>query len=143
MNPQLGAKRSQTALFRELLKSIITIKSWKCFRSKHSLNHFLASGCVEFPACVFAKKRRRKRQAARSERYRLVLANHEETLKRHKRQFYSADQAGVCFPILLFLFSFSFKPMFSIKFRKFLRKRGKRGNAEKAAADRIESLCDK
>ncbi|KAK0425665.1 hypothetical protein QR680_009310 [Steinernema hermaphroditum] len=55
-------------------------------------------GCMKFPACVLAKKRRRKRHAARLEKYHEAVGRHKEELVRHKRQFYAPDQAANCVP---------------------------------------------
>ena len=58
-------------------------------------------GCMEFPACVLAQKKRRKRYAARLEkhqkamrRYKRELKRHEKIVERHKRQFFAPDAAG-------------------------------------------------
>ncbi|TKR96972.1 hypothetical protein L596_010909 [Steinernema carpocapsae] len=55
-------------------------------------------GCMKFPSCVLAKKRRRKRHAERLGKYHEAVAKHKEELVRHKRQFYAPDQAANCVP---------------------------------------------
>ncbi|KAH7684741.1 hypothetical protein AAVH_40751, partial [Aphelenchoides avenae] len=62
-------------------------------------------GCIEFPACVLAQKRRRKRRAERAEayhkqirRYKRALAEREHVVERHKRQFYAPDANANCVP---------------------------------------------
>lgn len=58
-------------------------------------------GCMEFPACVLAQKKRRKRHAERIikhqkalKRYKRALKEHEKVVERHKRQFFAPDAAG-------------------------------------------------
>uniref|UniRef100_A0A914Z7M7 Uncharacterized protein n=1 Tax=Panagrolaimus superbus TaxID=310955 RepID=A0A914Z7M7_9BILA len=63
-------------------------------------------GCMEFPACVLAQKKRRKRHAARvikhqkaMKRYKRAIKEHEKVVERHKRQFFAPDAAGAnCAP---------------------------------------------
>uniref|UniRef100_A0A7E4ULW5 VWFC domain-containing protein n=1 Tax=Panagrellus redivivus TaxID=6233 RepID=A0A7E4ULW5_PANRE len=63
-------------------------------------------GCLEFPACVLAQKKRRKRMAEKAEqhqkamrRYKRALEEHEKVVERHKRQFFAPNTAGAnCVP---------------------------------------------
>ena len=70
--------------------------------SKLASNRAVGSGgCLEFPACVLAQKRRRKRHADRvtkyqkaMKRYKRDLKEHEKIVERHKRQFFAPDSAA-------------------------------------------------
>ncbi|KAK6048508.1 hypothetical protein COOONC_13987 [Cooperia oncophora] len=62
-------------------------------------------GCMKFPACVLAQKKRRKRHAERMEQYHKEVAAHKQALKDHeeqhirqKRQFFARDDAAGCVP---------------------------------------------
>ncbi|KJH51612.1 hypothetical protein DICVIV_02245, partial [Dictyocaulus viviparus] len=62
-------------------------------------------GCIKFPACVLAKRKRRKRHAARLERYHMakiayerVIKDHHEYHTRQKRQFFAPDANAACVP---------------------------------------------
>ncbi|VDO92199.1 unnamed protein product [Haemonchus placei] len=62
-------------------------------------------GCMKFPACVLAQKKRRKRHAERVEQYHKEVAAHKQALKQHeeqhlrqKRQFFSPDAGAGCVP---------------------------------------------
>ncbi|VDL87270.1 unnamed protein product [Nippostrongylus brasiliensis] len=62
-------------------------------------------GCMKFPACVLAQKKRRKRHAERTEQYHKQLEAHKRALKDHeeqhirqKRQFFAPDANAACVP---------------------------------------------
>ncbi|VDL74771.1 unnamed protein product [Nippostrongylus brasiliensis] len=62
-------------------------------------------GCMKFPACVLAQKKRRKRHAERTELYHKQLEAHKQALKDHeeqhirqKRQFFAPDANAACVP---------------------------------------------
>ncbi|PIO62787.1 hypothetical protein TELCIR_15640 [Teladorsagia circumcincta] len=64
-----------------------------------------SGGCMKFPACVLAQKKRRKRHAERIEQYHKEVAAHKQALKEHeeqhlrqKRQFFSPDAGAACVP---------------------------------------------
>ncbi|KAE9420466.1 hypothetical protein Angca_002058, partial [Angiostrongylus cantonensis] len=62
------------------------------------------NGCVKFPACILAKRKRRKRHAERTEHYhkateyRQVFDDHEKHHLRQKRQFFTPDANAACVP---------------------------------------------
>uniref|UniRef100_A0A0K0FZR4 Sperm mitochondrial-associated cysteine-rich protein-like n=1 Tax=Strongyloides venezuelensis TaxID=75913 RepID=A0A0K0FZR4_STRVS len=76
--------------------------------AKASTTHMVGPGgdtCLPFPQCVMAKRKRRKRSLSKLESYENALLNHklkvmehEEAVKRHKRQFYAPDQSANCVP---------------------------------------------
>ncbi|CAJ0562797.1 unnamed protein product, partial [Mesorhabditis spiculigera] len=66
--------------------------------SKAAAAPTVTAGCVKFPACVLAQKRRRKRHAERMEQYHKALAEHKEQHSRVKRQFFTPDQSANCVP---------------------------------------------
>ncbi|PIO57871.1 hypothetical protein TELCIR_20709, partial [Teladorsagia circumcincta] len=64
-----------------------------------------SGGCMKFPACVLAQKKRRKRHAERIQQYHKEVAAHKQALKEHeeqhlrqKRQFFSPDAGAACVP---------------------------------------------
>ncbi|CAI5437783.1 unnamed protein product [Caenorhabditis angaria] len=61
-------------------------------------------GCLKFPACVLAQKKRRKRNADRMEKYHRAIEEHKKAVeayeehKRVKRQFFAPDNSAACVP---------------------------------------------
>ncbi|CAB3407881.1 unnamed protein product [Caenorhabditis bovis] len=65
-------------------------------------------GCLKFPACVLAQKKRRKRHADRLDKYykaldehKKAVAEYEKALEEHhrvKRQFFAPDNSAACVP---------------------------------------------
>lgn len=65
-------------------------------------------GCMKFPACVLAQKKRRKRNADRMDKYYKAVEEHKKKVeeyelameehKRVKRQFFAPDNSAACVP---------------------------------------------
>ncbi|KAF1769560.1 hypothetical protein GCK72_001377 [Caenorhabditis remanei] len=65
-------------------------------------------GCMKFPACVLAQKKRRKRNADRLDKYYQAVEEHKKQVeeyekaleehKRVKRQFFAPDNSAACVP---------------------------------------------